>query len=209
MTSYQISVAGALNKLKVINARIADAQAQPFAGMAVQGRVGSVSESKFVADATMNLQRVQQLINNRNQLKAKIAESNARTTVTIAGVTMSVASAIEHKSGVEIQETLWRTLNAQLQQGQRQVEGMNTKLQAQAEQEAGRLYATAEDKTGYEQFVSTFVAQRVARLAAPRDFEVIVSRIGAAIQQFKADVDLALTTSNVQTLIEVDFDPQA
>lgn len=204
----QLSVAAGLNQLKIMNERIKRASDAQFVGMRQNGRLSSsnLSVQKFSDQAKANLASAQALIQNWAELKTKIIESNARTAVTIGKNTMSVASAVELKSSIEHHEALLRQLSTQFTQYSTGVERSNAQVRLRAEDIASKtLVGVDKANEQYVGLVETIYRQNEAELIDPTGAENQIKGLTEFIEEFKANVDLALTASNVVTMIEVSF----
>jgi hypothetical protein len=208
MAVQTISIADALNRVKVLNARIQAAQAAPFVALSSADRIpGFASPAAAELAIRAAYQSVTGLISNYAKLKAAIVQSNAVTQVTLAGQTMTVAAAIERKKSIVFEQTLLQNLTAQFQQTQRTVDSMNTQAAAAAEKQAIAFFGDKADKTGaeYAQFVASYLRTHQSNMIDPIGIEHVIVQLNSNIQDFLAQVDLTLTTSNVGTMIEIDL----
>lgn len=114
----KITVARALVELKRTDDKIQRAASQQFVGITVSGKDvnnrfsnGIEMEGAFKS----NWDKLSDLVEYRNKLKAAIYHSNAETKVTVPILgEVSVAQAIEYKSVVSVYKNITDTINQQL-----------------------------------------------------------------------------------------------
>lgn len=202
----QISVTRALAQVKSLNDRIARATAQAFVSNVVGGKHPSgkpTQEVEVILKA--NLQSVQDLIAQRKLIKSAIVRSNAVTTVEVAGVTQTVAEAIERKSSIVLEQTLLNTLRVQLAQQQSVVERTNVQVQARLD----TLIQTAVgkdrkvDEAELKAITGPFEAQNKAEILDPSEAQKVVDALAADIDAFLLEVDFALSEVNATTKVDV------
>ena len=112
----KITITEALNELKLYDSKINKAiSSASFIGAKkkTNDKIGVVPTDKFISNAKAALQSVQDLIRNRNILKAAIVESNARTMLEVAGLKMTVAEAIERKTSIDYDKELLLAMKSQ------------------------------------------------------------------------------------------------
>lgn len=208
-----ISVAVALNDLKLIRKRIADktqalnAVTVGLSYPATAKQIGTLNEFKNKAKA--DFQSILALLERYSAIKEAIVLSNATTEVEIGGKVYTVAGAIEFKSRVEMQQSLINVLSASLRQGEIKLERANTAF----EEGLNKLLLTlaGNDKSQVKDKDSESVAPLVENytkinqqeLIDPLNLKIELAQMQAELDLFKSSVDNVLTHSNVVTLIEV------
>lgn len=208
MTQQTISVADALNRLKVIKARIAAGIAAPVIAVRSANRIPQFNSlAHFETSARAAMQSTTALLRNYTTLKSALVESNAQTRVMIGGVEMTVAAAIERKTSIAQEQALLSNLTTQLMSAKRTADSQNAQVLQQAEKQAISYFDGKPDKQAkeYADFISSYVARNQSDILDPLGLEGIVALMSKGIEDFLANVDLALTTSNVRTEITVDL----
>jgi esterase/lipase len=202
-----LSVQAALNQLKVIKSRIEGAASVSPVASAINGRVGNETLEEWTARASAAWQSSMALIANYRALKSAIVQSNAITQVTIGGVTMTVAEAIEWKKSIDMPARMRDNLALLFTTASSAIERHNTKVMAEAQQTAqaviGKKEQSADDE--YTRLVDQVMAHRGASLADAINVQSTLERLNREIEDFRSQVDLVLTSSNVVTMIEVDL----
>lgn len=202
----EISVTRALAQVKSLNDRIQRATAQAFVSNTTGGKHPSGKAAQEVGELLKaNLQSVQALIEQRNTLKGAIVRSNAVTTVEIAGVTRTVAEAIERKTSIALEQALLNALRQQQAQQVSVVERTNVQV-------AQRLDQLIQTAVGKDRQVSAadlaaitgpFEAQNKAEVLDPNDLTKVIESLAADIDAFLLEVDFALSEVNATTKVTV------
>lgn len=207
----QISITRALATLKSIDAKI-EKQTDRLDTVAVTegqgefrklvGKAGTLED--FSSRAVAQVQSLTDLLKTRDALKAAIIQSNAVTTVTIGGKTLTVAQAIEQKRSVTLRQTILAKAKSQVNLGnvllnKRTNEfeaGLSTKLDALL----GRDRATKGDDV---EGITVPLRQRgEPSLLDPVGMSKFVEDLETEIDDFLTEVDFALSESNARTEIE-------
>lgn len=175
-----ITIQNALNKLKILDKRILSFDEKLIDVIDFRDEVkGFGSKSDFVKHAKQSYESIRDLIKYRDRIKAEIVKSNATTTIDVGGVKMLVADAIERKKSIEYLEHLQTHMSNQLNK----VEQHYDKLKSQTD----------------EKFIDVMKYE----LIDPVNLREKLKTLTDEIDNFKTNVDTALTTSNVLTVINV------
>lgn len=166
----------------------------------------NMSKEDFNKNAKADLQSIDDLINRRKNIKAAIVASNAVTMVTVAGVEMTVAAAIERKTSIEYERSLLRQMKNQYLTSQQKVDAKNTEMEAAIE----RLVATAfgkDSKTNiksddYSAIADPYKEKNEWALVDPIDVLNQITKREEEIDAFLLNCDSALQISNCVTEIE-------
>jgi hypothetical protein len=202
----QISITRALAEIKSLNDRIEKGtRSAVFATVTVGGKT---TNGQSLQDATnimkANLQSVQDLIARRQAVKAAIIRSNAVTQVTINGVEMSVAEAIERKGSIDKERALMAVLQQQLGQVRSVVERNNVQMQGRIDTmlqaAVGKERKATEEEL--EAISKPYTASNVTAPLDPSGLEAVILKMEAAINGFVFEVDFVLSEANAKTTIE-------
>lgn len=166
----------------------------------------NMSKEDFNKNAKADLQSIDDLINRRKNIKAAIVASNAVTMVTVAGVEMTVAAAIERKTSIEYERSLLRQMKNQYLTSQQKVDAKNTEMEAAIE----RLVATAfgkDSKTNiksddYSAIADPYKEKNEWALVDPIDVLNQITKREEEIDDFLSSVDSQLQISNCTVYIE-------
>lgn len=201
-----ISVTRALAQIKSLEGRISDAVQKPFISVTVGGKpINGTPVQQAETDMRSNLQSAKDLIAQRNSIKAAVVKSNAVTSVTIANKAMTVAEAIERKSGIRFEQALLENLRRQhgitIQHVDRTNKEVQTRLDALVTQAVGKDRKV--DEAEIEAIAKPFRSQNEATLVNPNGLETQIKSLQDEIDAFLLEVDYALSEVNATTQIDV------
>ncbi len=207
------SVTRLLAERKGLEARIRSASVAPF--IAAQrgdvnpqpvGYVGKTVEQVKTA-VKANLDKAKALISYHTRITAALIKSNAETTVTIGGQTMSVAAAIERKSSIAYEKTLLAQCLHQAQRVASDIESANANVEVAIERQLVSLYGgekakvvTPEQRKEAAKAINDVQHQAVIN---PNNLADFVTEQMEALHQFEIEVDFALSEINAKTEIEI------
>ena len=205
--SEQISITRALAEIKTLDARIVKATNERYVEMSVGGSVvgSNRSEDETKAAIKQKFQSFTDLVKRRNALKCAIVSSNANTKVKIGDKEMLVAEAIERKNSIAFEEQMINNLRTQHRVAIGKVESTNIqanqRLDQMIEVNLGKdRKASADD---YDAIAKPFMAKNEAKLIDPLDLEALVQQLQNDVDEFKLNVDFALSEINAVTKITV------
>lgn len=202
-----MSITRGLVELKLLDKRIGKSiNDATFCSYQVgsNGVKGYKSVEEFNEDAKKKHQSVTALIKRREVIKSSIVESNAKTKIRIAGEEMTVADAIErrnHSISYEQQllEKLRRDLNNAINNMEKENEEAKYRLEQQLQMMAGKEgKVKTEDTAATTEF---FWKHNQANLIDPIEARAEIEKLSKKIDDFLAEVDFALSESNVVTKI--------
>lgn len=165
-----------------------------------------VSVADFESSARADFQAVNDLILVRDKLKAAIIHSNATTTVKVGSEQMTVAEAIERKRSIQFEELLLSRLRLAYNQAQTALKKTTTDFEGKLE--ASRTSYFGRDKAPTKEQLEV-VEKPVRDSNTPSIVDPIaladqIRKLEEKIEDFKSNVDYALSESNAKT--EVDFE---
>lgn len=207
----EMNITRGLSELKLLNNRIQrkinDSNficAYKQSAKKVDG-INSVTE--FNNNALADYQSVLTLIERRKKIKEAIVESNAKTMVTIAGKTMTVASAIERKESIIYEQQL---LDAMERQYNAAIAKMNTENE-KVNVNLNNLLNTSFGKEGKQKVTEDeitaiskpYLEQNQWVITDPLKLGEKIRELKKDIESFLAEVDFVLSESNAITKIVV------
>lgn len=202
----KISVTRALAQVKALNDRITRGTSTPFITSSVGGKHGTGKPlGEIEVTLRSSLQSVVDLIKQRKDLKSAIVRSNAVTLVTIGGVEMTVAEAIERKTSIEFEKALLQQLKGQLTQVNATVERANIDVQKRLEQLLQTAVGKDRQTTSAEMSSISvpFLEQNEVKAVDPSNLQSVIEKMTKEIDDFELEVDFALSEVNATTQIEV------
>lgn len=212
MIHEKMTVHKALAELKTLDDRINSeitgsifVKANRHNNMKIFGK----SVEDFRADTTSSLQSVMALIERRNAMKRAAVLSNAATKVEIGGVEYTVAEAIEmNNHGMENWIDFRDFLRDQYSSVKRMVEFENGEKLANACENYIQTMFGSKDKINnpdIETARKMYINSHSYDVVTGFNIEKIISVITKKIDDFKAEIDSALSVSNALTIIEFDY----
>lgn len=212
MIHEKMTVHKALAELKTLDDRINSeitgsifVKANRHNNMKIFGK----SVENFRADTTSSLQSVMALIERRNAMKRAVVLSNAVTKVEIGGVEYTVAEAIEmNNHGMENWIDFRDFLRDQYSSVKRMVESENGEKLANACENYIQTMFGSKDKINnpdIETARKMYMDSHSYDVVTGFNIEEIISVITKKIDDFKAEIDSALSVSNALTIIEFDY----
>ena len=204
----EITVTRALTQVKTLDERIAGfaQKSEPVVSYKIgQKSAGGRPVAEVEQLINASFQSVQDLIKQRNAIKAAIIRSNSDTKVSIGGVEMTVAEAIERKGSIRLEAALLQTMKAQLAAATQKVEQSNRQMEADLQQLM--VAAVGKDRQVGEAELSAirdpFMAQKQASLIDPLNLAKQIAELDASITGFTSEVDFVLSESNAITKIVI------
>lgn len=210
----QISVTRALTEVKHLTDRITRANSQSFIGVA-KGKdkfttcltVPSETVDSLAKSVKANLTSAIDLISRRERLKREITRSNAMTYVTIAGISMTVADAIEKKAAISYTQHLVQNLRSQLYNANGLVEKSNTKLLEEINVAVTTAYGNEKGKVEADQYDAVAKPRQdrsELSLIDPNGVSALIKKLEDQMADFLQEVDFILSENNSITQISVD-----
>lgn len=205
----KMTVAKALNELKLLDSRITRRINESVLAGYVIGKkpmTGFDSIEEIEQRAKSDYQSANDLIKQRNKIKSAIVVSNATTPITVAGVNMTVAEAIEMKSFIEYKKSLLNRLKNTYTQYVNHVERTNTTVKNQLDNHLEvMLGKDGKNKIAEnDDFVKSYLSQNEAKLIDPLNLKQKIDELTSEIEAFESDVDYELNRSNVITEITIE-----
>lgn len=202
-----LSVAGALVELKLLDKRIQKAMQTGLFVYFKQGNEvlgGYKSEDEVSTKIKSSHQSVRDLIDRRNKIKAAIVVSNATTKVTVGDYEMTVAEAIERKTSIQYDKNLLSYYRTQLANTLRTIDNHNADLENRADLMVQQYLGNDKSKATEAQTIREgFVTSKQAKLIDAIDIKKQIEVLEDEIDTFESEVDLALSTSNAITQLEI------
>lgn len=209
----EMTITRALAELKLYDARINSTLSGSTFISAKKKSAPKVTPTQtleeFNANAQSQYDSVTKLIENRKKVKSAIVGSNATTKVTIGGVEMTVADAIERKESIKYEQALLNQMVNNFNMATRMVNVENEKVQL-------KLDSLLEASFGKEQKAKTsegeikaisepYLAQNEFEIVDPLKLKEKIDKLQLEIQNFTSEVDYVLSESNSINKIDVEL----
>ena len=207
----KITITRALTELKTLDDRILNEINDLNALDVTQGKYKgkalktNLTIDEFSSGVNSKMQKINDLINRKNNLKKAILKSNANKTVKIGNSEMTVAEAIEQKRSIQLKQNLLSNLKRQYSNKLTEIERGRASLESQLEnmlsQNLGKDRKA--DAADYDRIAKPFIEANEITLVDPIGVKNVIDGLEEEIGTFVADVDIVLSESNSQTTIEV------
>lgn len=203
-TTNQISVSQALAELKLLRKRVENAIKQSNL-IVLKKKRDLLDVGRFSTEAAASYQSYKDLLARYNAIKAAIVQSNASTSVSIAGITYTVADAVERKKTISLEKDMLRRM-------QHQFEMVNNDYVTHANAENVRVERLIQTELGKDaktnvevitQLSETFLAQNKAEIVDPLNLAKEIAALNKSIEEFETKVDWVLSESNGKTTINI------
>lgn len=171
---------------------------------AIPGSLVSVAD--FEASAKADFQGLQDLLAVRDELKAKVVQSNAVTLVTVGNKEMTVAQAIEGKRTIVYKELLLSKLKSQYNLAQKRLDKEVADFETKLEQ-ARAPYISRDKAPDPEQIKTVEGPTRLMStpsIVDPLGLADKIRNLETEIEDFKSNVDFVLSESNARTEVEIE-----
>lgn len=222
MTTETMTIHRALVELKTLDARITkEISRTRFCTAAKHGtkKIDGVSVDEFYNAVSSSMDKITDLINRRNAIKAAVSKSNAITEVKVGDMTYTVAEAIAMKQhGMD----LWSSLKDKLQQDYAsavvEIESRNRGLDDKADKFITDTYGGKDStKDVYPEIITSArqsyidsrqfdmfdgLSERSDRFKSVKES---IEYLNDMISTFENEVDAALSVSNATTTIEISY----
>lgn len=213
----EISVQQGLNELKLYDSKIKNLtfNLDPFFSVDKNNKVVNKNTHRTAEDLTdvakSSLQKVLDLIDNRDKLKRAIVQSNAKTTLTVAGTEYTVAEAIERKTSVEYKQNLSNHLQTMYAKELSAIQSWNNLVDKKTQSNIESLSGGQDKKEDMLSLIEGLERLSEAKKIGLYEFSVVgkktnvelINDISEEVQDFLSEVDYKLTESNVITKIQV------
>jgi len=206
-----ISVTRGLTELKLMDKRITKGimalKSVDIEQKKYQGKVllHHMTKETFEKTAKSDYQSLQDLIERRAKLKTAIVTSNAGTKVTIGKMEFTVAEAVERRNLSSYRKQLLEMLQGQKADVDRRIEEARTELDnnlvKMVEQNTGKDRKV--DREDYDKIAKPFIEANEYVLVDPINIADKIKEVSDDIDNFDANVDIALSESNARTNITI------
>lgn len=209
--SRTITVTQALSELKLLDSKVAKLTRQStFILGNHNGYVsGFATQAAAESSITAGYDKVTQLIKNRAELKGKVAQSNAETTVKVGAGEMTVAEAIERKTSIGLEESLLSNMKHQLSKILTQRDSLESRIEQEVNRRTEALISSAggvkpspEMLKGIEKSVRDV---NEFKLVDPLGLQDKVDALEASIEEFTLNIDVALSVVNATTSVSLSY----
>ena len=213
MVKETMNLHQALVELKTLDKRIHTAIMEGsyvVANKHSNSKILGLSVKDFSENVKSQYQKVTDLMARCEAIKRAVVNSNAVTTVEIAGKTYTVAEAIDMKNhGVERMKKLLYKLTTDYENARRMAERSNgDDLERRADEHIRNMFGNTDVKGATDDVKKAreeFIKAQTVELVDPIDIRKKIEELDEQINSFLVNVDAALSVSNALTTIEICY----
>lgn len=210
MITESKTVTEILTELKTLDKRIEKAIDESTFISAISEKTSSLSASEVSTNIKAAYQKVMDMIDRRNAMKAALVLSNASTNVAVDGKTYTVAEAIDAKAhAMAYKKKLLSVMVSQAQKTSRNYESMVNQRNSTAEDVAARVAGgnNSEIKTSdiYKQTYDNYLETNPILLVDPLGLADKITALADEIDAFALNVDTALAVINAKTIVTFQY----
>lgn len=167
------------------------------------------TKDEFANNVKADLKSINDMIRNRNLIKAAIVNSNAVTEVEIAGKKMFVSTAIERKTSIAYEKKLLSNLKSQYRSILSRVEGENSRVQASLDSLLNTVLGKSTNQKASDSEIESvsqpYLEQHEWEVINPENIHRLIDDMEKTIEEFESEVDFVLSESNTITKISVEI----
>ena len=199
----KMTITEGLVELKLLNSRIV--KATNGKDWIFANNIGEELDEEAKNKCQANLASVTDLIEQRKRIKSAIVKSNATTLVKVGDTEMTVAEAIERKESIQYDENLLRAWQCAYADMKNYVESQNQRVQSRIDGMLQQMAASgnADMESAQKAIVENYMNKNGYKLCDVLNLPELIEKKEVEIENFKKNVDLALSLSNAVTMIEV------
>lgn len=217
MMTETLTVHEALCDIKVADSKIQNAISEldvVKVKKASADKIDGAPIKDFTDRASAQFQKVTDLINRTEALKAAVNDSNAKTVISVDGKEMTIAVAIYlMKGGVSAKEQLLRVLQTQLVKAQKTINIKNgDELDQRTDAHIAATFGQSSKDGGksnnakeIEEAIESFRKNQSYELVDPLKVQEKIDALSDEIDKFKSKVDSAIQMSNATTQITIEY----
>jgi hypothetical protein len=191
----EMTIAQALNELKLLDKKISKKTESDFIGVKSAGKILNGFNPE---DAKADLQSLNDMIDRRAVIRNKINTSNSIAEVTIDGNRMTVSEAINMKDTIEYKARLLRRMSSKFSNATQTVDYQNEEVKERLDVQLQKI----DDIELKNNFTKSYTKSQGAELVDPIGLGDYTKALDDSVMNFQNEVDYILSTSNATTVIE-------
>lgn len=208
MSKQTYTITRALTRVKTLSSRLEELgdtggrNIGNYIGTVLEQRSESDGSKKYAETANANFNSFNDLFDELIKVKNAIKASNAVTTITINGETMTISEAITLKECVHVKRNFYRELLKRYEECEKSVERAEAEIEDKARKQVEKL--NLDSKDNYETILDA------ARTSVVKDSRIVVVGIDNIekvreefnkLDNFFEEIDYKLSESNAITVI--------
>lgn len=165
-----------------------------------------IKKEDFEKEAKAKLKSIQDLMKRKQKIKSAINKANQETSVTIAGETMKISEAINHRQMIDLKVALRDRIQPDLNASKSSLEIHNLKVEEKALGIAMKYLEKDNVKINDNDVMNMmgpYLKANLYTLSDPLAAQKLIEKLTEEIDNFEAEIDATLSEINAITYIEV------
>lgn len=210
MAEKELTVYEALLEISRLNDRIAKikSESKQFIYYSVESsnKINGIEREKFVKSLQSNYDSIRHLISNLAEYKAKVALSNATTTIKIGEKEYTIAEAIQRKQNKNIESSFLTELQFQISSVQTRIEAINSKVELNLPEYLNNVKTDNSTAEEIQKLTENYYKNNKCSILDPNNLVDNISDLVSDLELFLTEVDSKITASNCKTIIKVNLE---
>lgn len=203
----EMTIHRALSELKLIDSKIENAikSIDPI-GVNQKGKKvnNRYPEDEFQKNAQSNYDSFNSLIERKINIKNSIVKANSSTTLTVAGKSMTISEAINHKTIISMKKTFLEVLKAKNNHAVGSLNKSNETVKGNLQVLLEKMFAgNKPEKDMLENISTPFMSTNEYHLFDPLKINDKIKAIEEQVGGFESEVDAALSEINAITKVNI------
>lgn len=165
--------------------------------------IEGMEKEKYINLLKSNYDSCRHLISNLSEYKAKVALSNALTTITVGGKEYTIAEAIQRKQNIDTEIRFLRMIETQLKDVNTKITAKNNSVKAGLTEYLEKVKSETATPEEIDKLTNIYNEKNLFILVDPYGIVGTIDEKRQELETFLSDVDTKITASNCSTMITV------
>lgn len=168
--------------------------------------IEGMEKEKYINLLKSNYDSCRHLISNLSEYKAKVALSNAKTTITVGGKEYTIAEAIQRKQNIDTEIRFLRMIETQLKDVNTKITAKNNSVKAGLTEYLEKVKSETATPEEIDKLTNIYNEKNLFILVDPYGITETIDEKRQELETFLSDVDTKITASNCSTMITVNLE---
>ena len=168
--------------------------------------IEGMEKEKYINLLKSNYDSCRHLISNLSEYKAKVALSNALTTITVGSKEYTIAEAIQRKQNIDTEIRFLRMIETQLKDVNTKITAKNNSVKAGLTEYLEKVKSETATPEEIDKLTNIYNEKNLFILVDPYGITETIDEKRQELETFLSDVDTKITASNCSTMITVDLE---
>lgn len=153
-----------------------------------------------------NYDSIRHLISNLGMYKAKVAQSNAITTITVSGKEYTIAEAIQRKQNINTEIRFLNMIRQQINSVNHEISSKDHEVENGLSDYLSKIKNEDSTSDDIDKFTESYYKNNKYTIIDPNDLVGKIDELESNIEDFLNEIDSKITASNCKTLINVELE---